>query len=58
MSAFLRRSDLAPEIAVDAIPAAVTQHNVLQFKSRESYTPPDFFEELDECQVIHEVFGR
>ena len=40
--------------AVDAILAAVTLHNLLQCKSRESYTPTDFVDELERGQVINE----
>ena len=66
---FLGRSNLTQEIAVNAILAAVTLHNhcvksiqtrtresvnLLRCKSRESHTPPDFVDELDDGQVIHE----
>ena len=47
---FLGRSNLTPEIAVDAILAAVTPHHLLRCKSSESYTPPDFVDKLDEGQ--------
>ena len=40
--------------AVDAILVAVTLHNLLRCKSRESYTPPHFVEELEGGQVMHE----
>ena len=51
---FLGRSNLTPETTVDAILAAATLHNLLRCKSRESYTPPDFVDELEGDQVIHE----
>ena len=51
---FLERSNLTSETAVDAILAAVTLHNLLQCKSRESYTPTDFVDELERGQVINE----
>ena len=44
---FLGRSNLTPETAVDAILAAVTLYNLLRCKSRESYTAPDFVNELE-----------
>ena len=50
----LGRSNLTPEAAVDAILVAVTLHNLLRCKSRESYTPPDFVEKLERGHTIHE----
>ena len=52
------RSNLTPETAVDAIFVAVTLHNLLRCKSRESYTPPDFDDELKGGQVIHDGSWR
>ena len=55
---FLGRSNLTLKIAVDAILAAVILHDLLRCKCRESYTPPDFDDELAEGQVIHEGSWR
>ena len=55
--ASLGQPNLILETAVDAILAAVTLHNLLQCKSRESYTP-DFVDELEGAQVIHEGSWR
>ena len=49
---------LTPETAIDAILAAVTLHNLLRCRSHESYTPPDFVDELEGGQVIHEGSWR
>ena len=46
--------NLTPEVAVDEILAAVTLHDLLWCKSRESYTPSDFVDKLDDGWVIHE----
>ena len=51
---FLGLSNFTPKITVDAILAAVILHNLPRCKCRESYTSPDFVDELDENQVIHE----
>ena len=55
---FFRLSNLTSKVAVDAILAAVILQNLFRCKSRESYTPPDFVDELDEGQVIHERYWR
>ena len=51
---FLGRWNFTPETAVDAILATVTLRNLFRCKSHESYTPPDFGDELEGGQVIHE----
>ena len=51
---FLGHSNLTPETAADTILAAVTLHNLLWFKSSESYTPPDFVDKLEGGQAIQE----
>ena len=45
--ASLGRWNLTPETAVDATLAAVTLYNLLRCKSHESYTAPDFVNELE-----------
>ena len=51
----LGRLNLTPETAVDAILVAVTLDNLHHWKSLE---PPDFVEELEGGQVIHEGSWR
>ena len=50
--------NLTPETAVDAILATIRLHNLLQFKSCESYTIPHFVDELEGGQVIHQGSWR
>ena len=50
--------NLTPETAVDAILATIRLHNLLQFKSCESYIIPHFVDELEGGQVIHEGSWR
>ena len=38
---FLARKCLSPETAIDLVVAAVTVHNMLRTKSRDSYSPPE-----------------
>ena len=54
----LGRLNLTPETAVDAILVAVALDNIHRWKSLDSYTPPDFVEELEGGQVIHEGSWR
>ena len=54
---FFGLSSLTSKVAVDAILAAVILQNLFRYKSCESYTP-DFVDELDESQVIHERYWR
>ena len=55
---FFGLSSLTSKVAVDAILAAVILQNLFRYKSRESYTSPNFVDELDEGQVIHERYWR
>ena len=55
---FLGRLNFTPKIAADAILATVILHNLPRCKRCELYTSPDFVDELDEDQVIHEGSWR
>ena len=55
---FLSRTCLSPETAIDLVLAAVTLHCILRTKSRDSYSPPEIFdEEIDFIQYsyIHTI---
>ena len=50
---FLGRAGILPETVVNAAFASLVLHNMLRTKSRDSYTPPDAFdEEIDGNAVI------
>ena len=55
---FLGRSNLTPETAIDVVLAAVALHNLFRTKSAESYTPPNFVDEIDEMKNVKEGTWR
>ena len=49
---FLAQTCLSPETAIDLVLAAVTLHNVLRTKPRDSYSSPEIFDEEINFQIV------